>query len=298
MIDITPDTLITDVGAIALHADRLVGAVHRHERLVGFVRDAGLSHARVAIAAGLLLTGPVSLDDLAAVERALPPKVLVTAMEDDARRGLMAYVGGGEMAELPFYTATARGRAVLLRLTALQGEVAAALWASAADSLPVLASAATRVVGHAAATLPLAHYPAFRVQQAVPAPIADMPEPLLLTRLIALRALHADARDHARRRHGLDPAQAEALAAVGRADTSGQMTEPASDNDGEERAQSALRARRLAGNESGRWHLTTPSRALHAAIVREATHDIAPPFAALDTSERGAFLHGLERLPS
>ncbi len=252
MIDTTADTLIVDIGAVALHVDRLVGSVHQHERLVGFVRDAGLSHAQVAIAArGLLLAGPVSLDDLAEVERALPPGVLVTVMEDDARRGLVAYLGGGEMAELPFYTATARGRAVLLRLTALQGEVAAALWASAAGALPALASTATRIVGHALATLPLAPYRAFRLQQAVPAPFADPPAHLLLTHLIALRALHADAWDQTRRRHGLDAAQARALAALRRADTPSQATGPAPDDDGAERALSALRARRLASNESG-----------------------------------------------
>ena len=204
-----------------------------------------------------------------------------------------------EASETPLYACTLRGRDLLLRLTALQGEAITTLWAAHEASLGALASLATRVSDNAAATLPLDRYPAFRGQHAAPAPLGATPAHLLLTRLTTLRYLRADAHALAWQAQGLDAAHAGALTALWRA------REPLSandltglGNDVSSTALAALRDRGLAGENKGVWRLSRQGRTLRDAIEVATNRAAAPPFAILDDQERIAFLAGLERLPS
>lgn len=302
-MDRVSDALAAYARAVAPHVDRLADATRREGAPAALLRDAGLTQADTLIAArGVLLSGPLGPDDLLMLDRSTRPEALATALDEYVRRGLIVPLDGGEMGEIPFYAPTLRGRDLLLRLTARQGAAVTALWAPHDALLPALASIATRVVGDAAATLPLAAYPAFRLQQAAPAPLGATPAHLLLTRLVALRTLRADATTAVWRAHGLDAVQARALTAVCCAAGSLARHEPHgaghdADADADESALAALHSRRLVGRENGHWHITAPGRTLHASIEQEIDARAAHPFAAVEAPERAVFLLGLKRLP-
>lgn len=254
-------------------------------------------HDAILIAASdPLLAGSITLDDLAALERRVPRATLAAALREYARRGLVARA---DVAGETSYASTMRGQDLLLRVTAQQGATVTALWAPYDDILPALVSIATRVVG-AAATLPLAAYPAFRLQQAAPVPLDAPLARLLVARLAALRALRADVTTAVWRAHDFDAAQARALVDVCCAASQRPHAEDAGvghDEDGPAGALAALHSRRLVGRESGQWHITAPGRTLHASIEQEIDERAAQPFAAVEAPERAAFLLGLKRLP-
>ncbi len=297
VMDRASDGVIAYTRAVAPHVDRLAGASQVHGALTALLRNEGLAYADVLIAArGVLLSGPLSPDDLLMLDRSTRPETVAAALDAYARRGLIAPLDGGEMGEIPFYTPTLRGRDLLLRLTARQGAAVTALWAPHDALLPAMASIATRVVGDAAATLPLAAYPGFRLQQAVPAPLGATPAHLLLTRLVALRALRADATSGVWRAHGFDATQARALTTVCCA--AGPSARDERNGVGhDEDALATLHTRRLVGHESGHWHITAPGRTLHASIEQEIDERTAQPFAAVEAPERAVLLLGLKRLP-
>jgi len=290
--------------AVAPSLARLARATRGHEALAALLRDTGLAHTDVLIATrGFLLTGPFDAADLVTIDRALSPEAVSAALAEYARRGLVAPLGKAGEGDLALYTSTLRGRDLLLRLTALQGAAVTALWAPQGDLLPALVSIATRVVGTAAATLPLTAYPAFRRQQAASAPFGATPAHLLLTRLVALHALRGDAMRATWRAYGLDARQACALAAVCCAEGlwpgahQATHTGEGDPDDGAVRALGALHARRLVGRENGYWHITTPGRTLHTTIEQEIDRRTAPPFAAIEAHERAVFLLGVKKLP-
>ncbi len=255
-------------------------------------------HDAILIAvSGPLLAGAITLDDLVALERDAPRATLAAALEEYARRGLVARAGVGEETS---YAPTMRGRDLLLRVTAQQGAAVTALWAPCGDILPDLVSIATRVVGVAAATLPLTAYPAFRVQQAVPDPLGAPLARLLIARLAALRALRADVTAAVWGAHGFDAAQARALVDVCCAASQRLHAEDAGvghDEDDPAGALATLHSRRLVGRESGQWHITASGRTLHASIEQEIDERAAQPFAAVEAPARAVFLRGLKRLP-
>jgi hypothetical protein len=109
------------------------------------------------------------------------------------------------------FALTHRGRELLERLTAMQGETITKLWADHARSLPMLIDATSRVTGAAGRELPRARYPAFNLMHAAPDPPAATPAHLLLTRLTTLRYLRADAHAAAWFDRGLVAPHADAL---------------------------------------------------------------------------------------
>lgn len=287
------DELVSYARAIAPHVDRLAIAVHKHARPAGqaLLREFGLDRAGVLIdARPLLLAGPTSLDDVAVIDRYVPREDLAAGLEEQVRSGMLAR---DESTETPLYDSTTRGRDLLLRLSALQGATVAALWAVHETLLPELASAATWITDRAAATLPLASYPAFRRLHAAPAPLGASPAHLLLIRLTALRYLRADAHALALATQQIDAPQADAITALWKAnngDGSGSVEAPGDVLD-------ALQARGLVERDEGQWRFSDPGRMLREAIEEETNRAAAPPFAVLDAADREAFLQGLETLP-
>lgn len=293
MDDAAPN-LVAYASAIAPHIDRLALVVHRYARpaAAALLREVGLPNAGILVdARALLLAGAITLEDLAILERYAPRDGLATALEEHVRQGLLER---DEASEVPLYVCTMRGRDLLLRLTDLQGEAMTALWAVHEQGLGALASLATRVSDHAAATLPLDRYPAFRGQHAAPAPLGATPAHLLLIRLTTLRYLRADAHAAAWQAHGLDAAQAGALTALWRADR------PLGLDDLYQvtAALDALREHGLVEQADGSWRITAGGRALRDAIEDATNRGAAPPFAILDEQERADFVAGLEALPS
>lgn len=288
--------------AIAPHVDRLAIAVHRYGRPAGvaLLSEYGLSDAGILVdARAILLAGPVTVDDVAIIERYAPRAGLATALEDHVRQGLLERE---DTAEQTLYSSTMRGRELLLRLTELQGESITALWAVSAGALPGLAATATSVTDYASATLPLDRYPAFRGQHAAPAPLGATPAHLLLTRLTTLRYLRADAHALALAAHGITPAEAAILTGLWRAEDPGAATDTQSIADDGKDARHTLSERgliaRVNRGDGDRWRITAAGVILRDQIEEETDRAAAPPFAVLDERDRAAFLSGLEKLPS
>lgn len=298
-MDDAPDELVAYARDIAPEIDRLAIAVHRQARPAAppLLHEFGLTSAGILVdARALLLAGAITLDDLAQVARVAPRDELAAALEEHVRQDLLER---DEASEVFLYACTTRGRDLLLRLTALQGEAITTLWAAHEASLGVLASLATRVSDHAAATLPLDRYPAFRGQHAAPAPLGATPAHLLLTRLTMLRYLRADAHAAAWQAQGLGAAQAGALTALWRA--SGALSAVDLNGPGNDRAMAtlaALRKRGLVAEEAGGWRITEAGRTLRDTIEAATNQAAAPPFTILEEQERAAFLTGLRGLPS
>jgi hypothetical protein len=134
----------------------------------------------------LLLGGPISVEDLATIERYAPRDELQSALSEHIEQGMLARTADR-------YALTPRGRELLERLSAMQGETITTLWAEHALRLPMLIEATSRVAAHAAGTLPTRRYPAFHLMYAAPDPDHATPAHLLMTRLTTLRYLRADA---------------------------------------------------------------------------------------------------------
>lgn len=291
MSDMVSGDLVSYARAVAPHIDRLAIAVHHHGQpaALALLREFGLDQASMLIdACPLLLAGPITLGDLAVIDRYVPREELAIGLEQQVEQEILTR---DETTETPLYSSTTRGRDLLLRLTDLQGATVTALWAVHDDLLPDLASAATWVTDRAAATLPLGLYPAFWRLHAAPTQLGAAPAHLLLARLTALRYLRADAHVLALAAEHLDAAQAATLTALWTRAT-GAHDEPVADPILE-----ALQLRGLIEHREDRWSISAAGRVLRDAIEEETDRAAAPPFGALDDADRAAFLQGLAMLP-
>lgn len=290
------EALTAYAAEVAPHVDRLAIAVHKHGRPAAqeVLRGFGLSGAGVLIdARAALLAEPITLDDLTVIARYAPRAALSAALDEHVRQGLLTRDDAGT----PSYACTMRGRDLLLRLTELQGQTITVLWAVRAAELPALAAAATRIGDRAAAVLPLDLYPAFRGQHAAPAPLGGTPAHLLLTRLTTLRYLRADAHTLALEAHGLEGTQAHVLTALWRAAEPLAPRDITGEPDAVDAALAALLRDGFAEGDGDHWRLTPAGRRRRDEIEAETNRAAAPPFAALDAAERGAFALGLANLP-
>lgn len=291
MNDMVFDDLVSYARAVAPHIDRLAIAVHRHGQpaVLALLQEFGLGRAGVLIdACPLLLAGPITLGDLAVIDRYAPREDLSSGLEQQVDQEILTR---DETTETPLYGSTTRGRDLLLRLTDLQGATVTALWAVHDDLLPGLASTATWVTDRAA-TLPLDLYPAFRRLHAAPTQLGAAPAHLLLTRLTALRYLRADAHALALAAERLDPTQAGVFTAL--------WTRAAGAHDdlaAPDHALEALQSRGLIQRTGGRWSISVAGRVLRDAIEEETDRATAPPFGTLAAADRAAFLQGLATLP-
>lgn len=288
--------------AIGPHVDRLTVAVHRYGRPAGaaLLREYGLDDAGILVdARAILLAGPITVDDVAVIDRYAPRDCLAIALEDHVRQNLLERE---DTAGQTLYSSTMRGREFLLRLTALQGETITALWAVSAGALAGLAATATSVTDYASAMLPLDRYPAFRGQHAAPAPLGATPAHLLLTRLTTLRYLRADAHALALAAHDVEPAEAGMLTGLWRAEDSGAATDAQGSPDNGGDAWRVLSERgliaRVDSGEGDSWRITATGSTLRDRIEEETDRAAAPPFTVLGERDRASFLSGLEKLPS
>jgi hypothetical protein len=295
------DDLIDYARTIAPHIDRLAIAVHKHGRPASraLLQEFGLSSAGILIdARSMLLAGPLTLDDLATIERYAPREELSATLEEHVHQGLLVR---DDRTETLVYHTTARGQDLLLRLSDLQGRTIAALWAVHNEMLPDLAPAATRITDHAAAGLPLERYPAFRLEHAAPVPLGAPLAYVLLMRLTALRYLRADAHATALAAHQLDAIQATTLTLLWQSVAPLTTDEITATNhipvEPLDKALAALKRQALVQQQDGRWLPTGEGRATRDEIELETNREAAPPFAALDANERAAFLEGLKALP-
>lgn len=286
------DDLVSYARAVAPHIDRLAIAVHRHGQpaALALLHEFGLDRAGVLIdALPLLLTGPITLDDLAVIDRYAPRQELASGLEQQVEQEILTR---DETTEMPLYSSTTRGRDLLLRLTDLQGATVTALWAVHDDLLPDLASTATWVTDRAAATLPLDLYPAFRRLHAAPTQLGAAPAHLLLTRLTALRYLRADAHALALAAERLDAVQAGVFTALWT-----RAPEAHDDSVAADHALEALLSRGLVERTGGHWSISAAGCVLRDAIEEETDRATAPPFGVLDAADRATFLQGLATLP-
>ncbi|HZS89792.1 MAG TPA: hypothetical protein VFE42_20170 [Chloroflexota bacterium] len=295
------DDLIAYAGAIAPHIDRLSIAVHRHGRPAGraLLEEFGLPGGGTLIdARPILLAGPITLDDLATVERFARREDLGSALDEYVGQGILSR---DDQTEPAIYSTTARGQDLLLRLTDLHARTIAALWAVHGELLAELVALATLTTGYAAAALPLEHYPAFRLQHATPVPLGAPPAYVLLLHLTALRYLRADAHATALAAHQLDAIQATTLTVLWRSAIPPTVEEIAANHHIEsealDAALAALGRRGLVQEQRGRWLPTAEGRATRDTIELETNRRAAPPFTALGADERAALLAGLQALP-
>lgn len=287
--------------SIAPHIDRLAIAVHRYarpatRRLLGEfgLRDAGL----LVDLRSVLLAEPVTLDDVAVVDRYMPRAALAVALDAHVRQDLLWRDGAARPVA---YACTTRGRDLLLRLTTLQSETIGVLWAIHAAALPSLVALATDVTDYAAATLPLDAYPAFRLWHAAPVPLGAATAYVLLERVTALRYLRADAHAHALALQSLDAPQGHALSTLWHAEeprAAADAGAPRYDAATVEPSLAALCERGLVEAIRDRWCISAAGSALREAIEAETDHGAAAAFAVLNAADRDRFLHGLAQLPS
>jgi hypothetical protein len=295
------DDLIAYAREIAPHIDRLTIAVHKHGRPAGraLFEEFGLPGGGILIdARPILLAGPITLDDLATIERFARREDLSAALDEHVRQGMLSR---DDETEAAVYSTTARGQDLLLRLTDLHARTIAALWAVYGELLAGLATPATLMTDYAATALPLERYPAFRLQHAAPVPLGAPPAYVLLLRLTALRYLRADAHATALAAHQLDATQATTLTLLWRAAAplAAEEITPGHHIGSEalDGALAALGRRGLVHEQHRRWLPTAEGRAARDEIELDTNRRAAPAYAALDVAERAAFLAGLRALP-
>lgn len=183
---------------VAPHIDRLAIAVHQHARPAGraLISSYGLPNAGVLIdVRALLLDGPITLEELATIERYAARDRLHATLDEHVCQGMLQHTDSGR------YALTGRGQALLSQLTTMQGQTITSLWSAHASQLPTLVGATTRAID-AAGALPNQRYPAFYLMRNAPDPPQPSPAHLLLTRLTTLRYLRADAHAAAWAAHG------------------------------------------------------------------------------------------------
>ena len=227
----------------------------------------------------LLHSSGVSLQQVLAIERYVPPEEVRVTLDGHVHDGLLQRRGDG-------YVPTQQGREVLNSITDMLATSIAVLWREQQEVV-ALARPVLERVGHAATLLPVDQYPAFHAMFPGSSPSRESDAYRVWSLCAALRYLRADAHAAAWQTAGLSGPEVQVLSALWRGDeVPGGMDYPA-----------RLVQLGLLEREGRTPAITAVGRAVRDAIERATDERNALAFAPQAPHERMELLLLLRSLP-